>query len=64
LDQEVLKTLKADPRRTVTFPDAADAAKLRAVYQAAIEQYAQSGEHNRALLARVRTELAKLRGSE
>jgi TRAP-type C4-dicarboxylate transport system substrate-binding protein len=63
-DHEVLKTLEADPRRTVAYPDPADAETIRAVYQGVIEQYAGSSEHNRELLARVRAELAKLRTTE
>jgi len=64
LDRDVLDAMQSDPRRTVTFPDAADARAIHAVYEAVTKEYAGSSDHDRALLASVRTELAKLRTGE
>jgi len=64
LDRHVLEDLEADHRRTVVFPDAADEKVIQPVFRDVIEQYAESSDHNRELLARVRAELAKLRTTE
>ncbi len=63
-DREVLKTLESDPGRKVVFPSGADAAAIRAVYDGVIEKYAQSSDHARDLLVRVRAELADSRAIE
>jgi len=60
-DREALAALKADPRRTVVFPDAADTKAIHAVYRDVIAAFAASSTHNRELLDRVRAEMAKLR---
>ena len=59
--EEVLARLKADARRTVTEPSAADLATLRGVYASVVEVWASESAHNRDLLARANAELAKLR---
>ena len=64
LDRQVLKTLQDDGRRSVVYPDPADAKRIRAVYEEVIEQYAGSSDHNRYLLALVRATLARLRSTE
>jgi len=64
LDHEVMASLKADPRRTVVYPSAADAKGIQAVYDDVIAGYAGSSDHNRELLSLVRSELVKLRASE
>ena len=58
-----LEQIKADPRRTVTFPSNADAAKIESIYAAFDEQWASLTRHNRELLDQVRAALAKLRSN-
>jgi TRAP-type C4-dicarboxylate transport system substrate-binding protein len=64
LDRQALKALQDDSRRTVVYPDPADAKRIRAVYEDVIEHYAATSEHNRDLLAYVRATLARLRSTE
>lgn len=64
LDRSVLKSLEADPGRIVVFPSVADGNAIEAAYSQEIEEYVESSDHNRALLARVRAELAMVRGGE
>ena len=64
LNREVVRDLESDHGRVVTFPNAADAKAIQAAYESVIAEYAESSEHNRALLARVRAELAQLRTTE
>lgn len=64
LDRDTLSALEADPRRTVSFPDPADAKAIHEVYDQELAQFAGSSSHNRALLARVEGQLAKMRASE
>jgi TRAP-type transport system periplasmic protein len=64
LDRDVLKRIEAEPRRTVTFPSAADAKTIRAVYGQVIDEYSGSSDHHRDLLARIRAELARLPATE
>jgi TRAP-type C4-dicarboxylate transport system substrate-binding protein len=64
LDRQVLKTLQDDGRRSVVYPDPADAKRIHAVYEEVIEQYAGSSDHNRHLFALVGAMLARLRSTE
>lgn len=64
LDRDVLKTLEADQKRTVTFPSATDAKVIKGAYDEIIAEYAGASDHNRELLARVRAALAKSHPSE
>lgn len=59
--QEILSLLEADARRKVTRPSATDQVTLRGAYAALAEAWGAETPHNRALLAAVTAELAKLR---
>lgn len=63
-DRDVVKSLEADPRRTVAFPGAADETTIQAVFKDVIAEWAGSSDYDRALLARVRAEQAKVPASE
>ena len=63
-DSEVVKTLEADQRRTVTFPNDADTARIKEVYADVIKDYADSSDRNSDLFARVRADVAKQRAAE
>ncbi len=60
-NDEVFKQIESDPRRTVVFPSAADAAAIAKIYAQFNQQWASSGRHNRELLDRAKAEIAKLR---
>jgi TRAP-type C4-dicarboxylate transport system substrate-binding protein len=63
LDERVLAQVKTDPRRTVSYPSAADASTIQSVYSSVVEQWAASSHHNRELLDRVQAEITKLRSN-
>ena len=62
-DAEGLAKLQSDSRRTVTFPSQSDEAAIQKVYASVVEQWASSNRHNRELLERVKTEIAKHRSN-
>jgi TRAP-type C4-dicarboxylate transport system substrate-binding protein len=63
IDDHVLAQLKADQKRTVTYPSLADAATIKDTYVSVIDRWASSSLHNRELLTRVNAEIAKLRSN-
>lgn len=58
-----LERFRTDPKHTVVDPSAADQAAADSIFRVMIETWAAGGERNRALLARLETELAAIRGS-
>jgi TRAP-type C4-dicarboxylate transport system substrate-binding protein len=60
LDQQIAQQLKADPRRTVTYPSATDLALAKRVYASVAEGWAASSQRNRELLNLVKAEIAAL----
>jgi len=63
VDQRILDELKSDPRRTVVVPSADDASVIKSTFASIVDQWAASSRHNRELLDRVRSEIAKLRSN-
>lgn len=64
ISDRVIAQLKADPRRTVTVPTAADQATARRRFDAVTEKWAATSAHNRDLLQRVTGEIAKIRSGQ
>ena len=60
-EREQLDKIRADPERKVVVPSPSDWDSARQIYQSMIDAWAAKSAHNRALLARVRTEIAGLR---
>jgi TRAP-type transport system periplasmic protein len=64
LDEQTLKQLTSDPRRTVTYPSAGDLQSIQRISAAVVEGWAATSRHNRELLTRATAELAKVRAAE
>lgn len=63
-NRQVLAQLEKDPRRHVVFPSAADLADSKRVFDRVTEHWASASPHNRQLLDRVKSEIARLRATE
>ena len=61
LSRQAIEQLRADPRRTVTSPAAADLEVARRTFAGVVEQWASASPRNRELLTLVEAELAKIR---
>lgn len=62
-DAEIIKALRADPRRSVVEPPPADLARARSIFDAVIAQWAADSARNRELLHIVQAEILKLRST-
>lgn len=63
-DRATTARLRADARRHVTAPSAADLATARRVFASVVDEWARQSARHRKLLALVRAELSKLRASK
>jgi len=64
LEQEELKRIKSDPRRTVTFPSRSDLEKAQVIFKAVDGEWAASSPHNLELLTLVEKDLAEIRSAQ
>ncbi|HEY7644734.1 MAG TPA: TRAP transporter substrate-binding protein DctP [Hyphomicrobiales bacterium] len=64
VNAKALEQLKSDPRRKVIFPTAAELVGIRAAFKQVIDEWVAQNPRNRALLAQVETEIAKLRSGQ
>lgn len=60
----VVEEYKTEPRRKVVFPSPADLAASARIADTIAEEWAAQNPRNRELLARVRAEIAKIRGTK
>ncbi|HXD43811.1 MAG TPA: TRAP transporter substrate-binding protein DctP [Pseudolabrys sp.] len=60
-NRDVLEKLNASPRRMLAEPTASDLVTIRDIESSVLRDWAAESPHNRELLERVTTELAKLR---
>lgn len=60
---QTIDRLKAEPRRQVTIPTAADRAAAQRAFNALVEEWAALSPYNRELLSKARTEIEKLRSA-
>jgi TRAP-type transport system periplasmic protein len=56
--------LKSDPARTLIFPSPEDIKTAHAAFHTVTAEWAATDPHNRELLAKTNTEIAKLRATE
>jgi TRAP-type C4-dicarboxylate transport system substrate-binding protein len=63
-DREVLAQLRADPRRQVVVPSPSDSATIARVFERVRAQWAAASPHNRALMAKVKAEIAAIHAAE
>lgn len=64
IEKEALDQIKADTRRTVVVPSAADLKVASAAFASIRADWSAASQHNRDLLAREQSELVKLRQGE
>lgn len=62
-NEQAIDRLKAEPRRQVTVPTAADRAVAQRAFDAVVEEWAVLSPHNRELLSKVRSEVERLRSA-
>jgi TRAP-type C4-dicarboxylate transport system substrate-binding protein len=63
LEKQLLEQIKADPRRTVTFPSQADVEAAEQASKSMVGRWLATSERNRQLLAQVEAELVRIRAS-
>lgn len=64
LENEMMAQVKSDARRHFVLPSPADMQRAQAVYKTVTDEVIAESPHNGQVLARVRTELSKLRAGE
>jgi len=63
-DKSLVDRLKADPKRTVVFPDEADAQAARAAFEPVIQAWAKKSARNGEIYQAVLTEIEKFRAGK
>ena len=63
-DKSLIDRLKADPKRTVVFPDEADAQAAKTVFEPVIQAWVKKNPRNGEIYQAVLTEVEKFRAGK